>query len=717
MGSGKGGSKGSGSYDYFGSIAGVVGEGPFSYISSFIVDGAEVWPRANAWASGQNYAVNNLVSNDGRTWKCTSPDTASSIAPPLNPSKWTRYVLAASGDHDSLTIEGFGEVIIYWGTTTQTAPSLLSSSGNDFGEQHPDYKRICYVLLVNFLFGRERTSAPNIEVIMGRTPLQSVWSGASNALNDGQANMIAAAAEWLTSPNGIGLATDRLDSASFQATAVIGYNKPALAYVSPLLDSQNTVRSAFADVALVTDTFLRFNPNTELIEAGSFVHGSPPSSYHTVTVDDLTEPPKFDAEGWASFKTRAVVSFSDRARAYKQSSDKADDARAFRILGEHRPLSLQRPQITRREQALSHAAETLRTIGVPQLSGSVVVRREKARTFRAGDYVLVDIDLEPGGAELLQFFRIVERSIPRRGPITLRIESEESIAPIPFTPGATPIIELLPKVPAVAHQRIMQTPARLSDGEDTVLALAERPDLIVAGFHCWFDTNPAGTFQRIGTTTTFALRAVLRSNLSDSALTVPITLPAQADTDLILEQPGDLMANDDTLLAFLVEIDSGQVKEDADDSLFIEICSVSAQALVSGSNSDLTVLRGRQSTLQRAFTAAACEVWIIKRESVGQFTHQDFAMLRNHRAMATTPDTGYFRIQPFSYVGLRELSDCSNITMRFPKKGAVKPEIILTAPSTEPVNLTSPTYPASVTFTGSFKDGDSNLTAWKITLR
>jgi hypothetical protein len=730
MGSGsKGGSGRNRAKDYYGTIGGVVCQGTVDELFAVIVDGAEVWPRAAQWAPGQNIALNALRSHSGRTWKCILAHNPSSSAnAPPNATNWTPYSLPRSGDSSSITITGYGVLTIYWGTDTQGEPVALNPDAwalsqkiqvgwrrthnngiytcklahtaaatsepgvgatwqTYWGEKtvkHPPYKGVCYIVLDDFLFGRERLSAPNIEVVVGRKPVQSVITGDPTTLSDGQANVITALAEILTSRNGLGLAAATLDTTSWQATADYVQTKIAMAGASPLIDSQTTLRSVLDDCGALTDCWVRYNPSTKKIEAGVFKHGEVPASYTTLTVDDLADGklPEFSADGWTPVKTATVVEFTDRARSYKGSSDKADDPRAFKVLGEHRNETLSRPWITRRPQALAHARETLRHIGRPQLSGSIVVRREKARTIRPGDWILLDIDLEPGGTARNQYFKVLARSIPYSGPITLTIDADETLAPTIVDVTTESKVEDELGVPAISNARIVEAPVALADFQkDHVLVLAERDSSALTGMEVYFDTATGGTFQPIGTQKAFAIRATLRSDYSSAATgDLEVTVPDQIDIDTLAEAVSDLNAEDDTLLAIVVKTDAGFVEDDADDYPILEVMSISAISLVSANTYDLTVLRGRQFTKLQSFVTADTEVWIIYRELLTPLTHQKFAEIRSNRINGDTPATGFFRLSPHTQSEGRDLADCSSIEYRWSRSSPAGPLLALTSP-------------------------------------
>ncbi len=675
-------SGGSKVHDYYGTIAGIVGEGVFDYLSAVQIDGKVVWPVARPWLSGENIALNELRHAGGRTWQCIlahNPSSAANV--PSNPTYWEPYKLERGTDVlTNVTIENYGQMRIYWGTDAQNQDPKLASANNQYSEDHPDYRGICYVVLINFLFGRERNSAPNVTVTMGREPKQSIVTGASSELTDGQANVIATGAELLTSYNALALPDSGLDPTSFQDTA------DALADTaincSALLDEQGSMRSWADILSEMSGAWLRFNPSTQLIEAGYWLRGTVPVSYHTVLVSHLTEKAELDGQGWDSAKTRAFVTYYDRSRLFKRSSDKFDDSRAYKVLGEHRSITIDRPFVARWGQAVKQAAEWLRSNGRPQLGGTISVRREHARNIRPGDYVLMDIDLEPGGSTLSQYFRVLSREIPFKGPISIVLDADETLAATFSDVTPDEGLDIDEAVDAIVNARIIEAPVSLSEFQaDHVLALVERPHETISGFQIYFDTDTGGTFQIIGDSHGFCTRAVLRSDYSDSETgDMEITVPAQVDTDRLTENVSDLKASDDQLLAILVDVASGFVDEDSADYGIIEICSISAITLVSGDDYDLTVLRARQGTKQRGFVTGTAEVWIVPRSSLLSFTHAALPEIRRNRITGDTPATGFFRLAPYTANDSRDLANCSSIEFRMPKASTAGPELSLTAP-------------------------------------
>lgn len=799
---GKDSGSGTATYDHYGDIAGVIGRGPVDALVSLTIDDHMAWPKATGdtraarkWKTGKSYTAGMLKEYNGRVWQCLANHTSADGNKPPNPSYWIEYYLAAgTADSTDVTISARRGFTIYWGTPTQNVDSRLTAAGNDYGEEHPAYRGLCYIVLKDFYLGRERnTATPNIKAVVRRRPRHSVYTPATIAtasrarsgnvativtaaahglshgdaiaiaglggtgynlpfasvgvvnattfiypctganegttadaagditiyLRESQANLIDTAAELLTDSNGLGVSAAALSDSAFQAAAEYLDGRRDEVASSPLLTDQDTMRSLQEKLADIADSFLRYNAATDKIEAGTYVHGAAPGSYTTLAIADLTEVPEFSAEGWAQAKTPAVIQFKDRDRLFKDSSDQAPDLRTRRVIGENRPMTLNAPWITRRAQAHRYAAETLKVDGRPQATGEISVRREKGRDIRPGDYVRLDIDMEPGGTQLLQFFRVIERTIPKFGPIRMRLEAEENLSPVPVSPSTAEEVEAPPEIVEVSELRVIPMPGRMATQLDSVAVLAERPAKQIEGIDIHFDTDTGGTFQEMAATPAFAQRATLRSNFGATLplpTTIEVTVPAQVDTDLFAVQPGALLANDDTLLAILVEMDGANIKEDADGYVYVELCSISAQSLVSAGNYDLTVLRARQGTQPRAFTTANCEVWLIYRKDLLELAHADFRTLRSNRAIGDTPDTGYFRLQPFTVEEELALADCTSHAFRFPRRIQAGPVVTLTAPTGATANVTSP-YPATLNVTGTASDVDANLISYRVSVK
>jgi len=503
---GKSGNAGQ-TYDYYGTMAGAICVGPVTELLSIILNGQEAWPRGTPWVLGSTCMPGTMYVFDAQTWTCTAQHVATNAnAPGSGLEGWTEYSFKYHGSphddfscyDDSGTFQGV--LRLYWGTAAQTVDTYLTAAANDGGvkgnlgngDTHPPYTGLCYCILIDFLLGQEIQSGPNVEIIVRRPANQALIVGTPAQITDGQVNLAAALVEILTDPNCLGLPVAVIDQPSFQTAANWLDANTANYAASVLIDSSESFRSIVDKFIQMVDGWLRFNPATQKIEFGVYEHGVIPATYANVvelTADDLTKIPQFDTASWSDTYSRATVRYQARQLAYQETSIYADDPRAAFVLGALRDQSLDRPYIVRAGQALFHGRETLRTIGHAQMHGEIEVRREFGRTVRAGDFVFVNIELEPNGASLYQYCRVTQRKIPPSGPITLSLFADNTLAPVPFSspypttpPGDT-------NVPPLAAVRVVQVPENLSDLVNAITVLAGRGDNLTSGALLYFDTS------------------------------------------------------------------------------------------------------------------------------------------------------------------------------------------------------------------------------------
>ncbi len=739
----KGGANGKGSkssggntnpanYDYYGTVAGGLCVGESYAITSIISQGAEIWPIGKAWAVSVGALVGDLFVYDAQTYICQTSHTTSNDKAPPNATYWSLYVFTrGGGPYDDISVQenlpgkstaNLGTFRIYWGTSAQTVDPHLQAAGNDYGHDHPNYQGMTYFVIIDFLLGQGTQTAPNIEVVLQRLPTQSVITGVSAGLRDGQANLAAVAMEVLTEQNMLGQAVTLIDSASWQTVADLMDNQNALMACSPLMAELGSIHEFFDRLRELSDNFVRFDCISQTIETGLYRHGQAPAggTYVTLTEADLTERPKLAGGAWTEVKSRSMVRYSDRVISYSDCSVKADDPRAYAVIQEHRTDNIDRPWITRMSQAMMHGAESLRTTGRPIIQAEIAVRRERGRVIKAGDYILLDVDLEPGSLSITEFFRVESRTIPMTGPIRLSIIADNTLSPLPYQKDGTPKLARQVVALPITNFRFFEGTFGLTGENGAVLVLAQRPNLLTTGFHLYFDTSSGGTFAAaLGGQTNFACQATLTGAVAAGDSTVAINVAAQPDSMWATLQPGDLAAADDELLAVIVSVVpsgtyAGQVAEDSNGYSLVEYCSISASTLTSAGNYTLTVLRGRMNTQPLAFTTAHSEVWIIPKASLVPFNHAQFATLRANRVAGLTPDHGYLRMTTFTFSGELLLSDATSEYFRFPLKSPSAPNLVLTAPTSLSLTLTSPTFPYALNVAGTWSSADADLVDYQI---
>lgn len=757
MGSGgKSGAAGQ-TYDYFGTMAGGLCVGPVDELVAIIANGQEVWPKGIAWSVGRTCVAGTLYVFDAQTWTCSNSHVATTAnAPGSGLEGWTEYTFARGlnpYDDFSLTQSDgthLGTLRFYWGTNAQAVDFYLQSANNDGGvkgnlgngDQHPSYAGLCYCVLIDFLFGQEIQSGPNIEIVVRRKPNQTIITDGAAAITDGQCNIAAALVELLTDPNCIGLPAAMIDVTSFQAVGDWLLTNQSLYGASILIDSSTQLRSTLDALMAMFDGYIRFNPATKLIELGVYQHGLTPAAYTTLTADALTKAPKFSTTSWQGTMSRAVVRYNSRQLNYQQTTEQVDDPRAFFILGMMRDQSLDRPYIARQAQAIIHGRETLRVIGHAVTKGTLEVRREFGRSIRAGDYVFVDVDLEPGGSSVFEFFRVTSRKVPPTGPITLELVQENTLAAVPWNNTSAPVLQSVNSVPPITNFRVLEVPSALSGQVGAIIVLAQRPNNLIVGDNVYCDTNPAGTFLLLGDASNFAAQAILATDFALGDGTLHLTVDSsQVDAGYLTNQYTANDAINDTMLAILVSVAAGQVAE-AGGYAVMEICSVSAIALqnLSGVGGDtiggvggdtilgvgdaatlwrydLTVLRGRKGTVASAFAAATTEVWLIPAALLVYFTAQIFDQIRANRLLGVTPNVLQVRLCPYTFNNNLPLATAADNVFQFPLKSASVPSLTLTLPNSFALNYSSGTFPIKIKVAGSWATQDNSLVKIQVNAR
>ena len=342
-------------------------------------------------------------------------------------------------------------------------------------------------------------------------------TGDPAALTDGQANPMAAAADLFTDPVfGAGLTPDTVggpDSTTWQAAANALQSDMAKVGISPSLQRGQTLRQFAASLLAYHDGWLRFGASGE-IEAGRFPHNAaPPVFTAATTIDyhDLIDEVAYTAAGWADTANQTQVRFTDRERSFKDASVAAVSGYNLAVTGEPRTATIDRPWITRRQQASDHAAEWQKVNAEPRISGSLVVRAEKAQSIRQGDLFLLTHD----ALAVSVVCRCVEKSIaaPPAGRVTIQFESDRAGAQVPFQPTA-PAGEgaAFPANETLSLQQFVQPPPTMIDGTNdaSVVALVARASPVTVGCNVWLQQADLSGFYLMGSIEQFAIYGTLQ---------------------------------------------------------------------------------------------------------------------------------------------------------------------------------------------------------------
>jgi len=485
-----GGDKDSGSaktYDYFGTIAGLVAWGPVDGIHAILVDGKEIF-----------------------------------AAPPGG--------LAASGDStdlqpvDSKWLQKNGYIRIYWGTQTQAANVQL-------GANHPPYRGFCYVVLHRFLFGRERSTSPNVEVVVWRKPRPPSFLEPV-AMEDGQVNPVPVMAEWIAGLVGLEQPDTLFDTASWTDAAAWVWADPdrrARMAVSCLLVDTGDVRGRLAAMLELTELALCWN------EAGRLALrrlnlGETPPGLSTIDARYATTRTVLRAGGWRDVPTGVFVRFVDRDRRWKESGQKIDNILARQLRGEPNRQELDLPWVTRQTQAAAVATRYLVRAARPACTLSVQVRSAAADTLQVGSKVLVDVDPEPGGQGLAQPAIVTERREPREGPVSLTLVADTLAEALPYFPVWVPAAESGLVVRPVVHAGVFPLHPDAWGLTAAIAILAARPQADAVGMTVYFAplSDPDG-FTRLGQQSGFGVRTSLAADVAEDDQAWTLTLSEGED--------------------------------------------------------------------------------------------------------------------------------------------------------------------------------------------
>lgn len=561
---GKGDGGGVSSYDYYGSLAGAICIGQIDSILAILVDSKIVWPKEPEWKAGESVSIYGLRTLNGIVYQALQSHTTSAGNQPPNTTYWTRYQLVrppspawtsgttfqqysyctsngtvyqAIQTHTSsganqppnavywvvsqigpqpIAIPDYGTAYLYWGTDNQTLDTVSEKVLSDNG--HPPYRRQSVLVLRNFYFGRERNAAPNVEVIVRRAPQQSAIPLSSNAayLGDGQANPVGALVDLYTNPvYGAGLTLDSVagpDSTTAAATANALISSANQTWISPILNQGKTLRQITADVLAYFDGWMRFSKTGE-IEFGKFPHNTAAPVFtpaNTIDFSDLIDEITYSAEGFASTYNQTQVKFSDRERSFKDSAVNSVSGWNIAVTGEPRTAKIDRPWITRRQQASDHAAEWQKIYSEPKVSGSLVVRSEKAETILPGELFLLTHD----DLSVSMVCRCMGKDIaqPPAGRVTIRFETDRASSGLPYqpTPAASAGQEY-PDAESITLYQFFQPPPGMVYGSETysLCALMARKSALTTGATVYLQQEDKSAFYELEKTIGFAVHGTL----------------------------------------------------------------------------------------------------------------------------------------------------------------------------------------------------------------
>lgn len=660
MGAGGKGGGGAGAHDYYGSIAAAVCAGPVDSLLGIISDGKTVWPEADGdWEAGQSYTAGQSIRSGARVWICDMTNTADDANRPGTPgSPWTEYTLNRTDpgvtNPVAVSVAGYGIAHVFWGTADQTIPETFPAEIRD---EHPPYRRQCWVFLEDWLFGRERTSAPNVQFLVRRAPAQTIITGPAAELDgEGQANPIAFASEIITDPV-FGAGNSSLISPdAWQAAAEALEERADLWNVSPVI-SQAMTFDAFAESIGSYARVFKRSDSVGRVELGVLPHSEAPPPWTSDLILDescLAEPLEVTTE--TGSVNSVSVRYTDRVRSFKPRNARAFDSLSRGSLATE-PQTFDRQWITRAAQASALAADELRRGAEPKFSGRAVCLGERVRGIREGSvFLLRDAN---AGLEVPCRCETITRAAPPSSRVTIQFRAETGFTPLLSLDGSSEYTAANPPpAETVTAFQLVQPPPGVADGEKfALLALVARTSKVTTSVRVWMQESDPSLFSSLGVQASFAVAGEVHSWYPD---TIPFSSSASDDDSETLRIDFDALtpAAD---LAGLGETQSADSINDARllvwlfsaaDPKQFEILTVRSIRIASGESFyRFKVRRARFGTTRLSFSAGD-RAFVIRRASLVPYTHRLFG------AYAMTGTPAVFRLQASNPWRTADVADC-----------------------------------------------------------
>lgn len=500
----------------------------FGLTGSFTSNGWTFVGAPQVFATSAQWGINSIVAWLGRLY--TNPAATTAI-PPTAP--WRLWYQPRAGFPNPLkiTIGGYGDAYIYWGTSNQTLDTVNEQTLNQLN--HPAYRYRAVLVIKDFLFGTETTVAPDIQVLGGRTPNQTLITGASATMDaDWQVNPWCVLAEMLTDPViGLGLPSSFFDPTTWQAEADRCALNPQLYYISPVYTSLTKVRDLVGQLMGYPDTFIFWNAIGKL-QAGHWPHGeNAPAFDNTTTVnrDVLVNELSGTSEGWGGTFNNIEVSFDDIQAAFKNRSVTAPNLFNKNLTKRLLAQKVDRQFIVRASQALAWASETAKISGDVFSDYDSECRAERLTGVKPGSLFQVTDDV----LQATQTHRCLAKTLSAlpKGTVKLKHQLERGVSPTPYSPTpltTTPPTGAGPK--PIANFQFAQLPAALGGGPSRLACLACRQNSVTNALQFWYQQKDNNSFQLLGTAHRFAISGLLTQSINIPQISTLIGIVTAGNT-------------------------------------------------------------------------------------------------------------------------------------------------------------------------------------------
>ncbi len=358
----------------------------------------------------------------------------------------------------------------------------------DSGQDHPPYRGICY-FVADIMFGRDRTSAPNIEFILGRWP-EIDWITAAAEIND-DANPIAVLAEWLQDSRfGLGLPDSQLDTTALDLIA--NQLESEGCGLSPIVSQTQSARQAITQLLEYIDGYLAGSTDGKIT-----VGLVRPDADDAPEVEerDMLGDPEFTIASWGDTHNECQVRYTNRDRGFKEDMASYRDLGNLEITAEPKALTVQRPWVTDGTLAQEMAQALGRAAAIPDTTGRLKITATKAADLAQGGLFALWYDaMDVAGTP----YRITEMTWQAldKPECSITFRRDTSDLNQDFTTQVDTVSEPVAIDPEpFAEPDILIAEMTLRYTRDYVQKLAfiaSRPNRLTTGFILYRDIDPGG---------------------------------------------------------------------------------------------------------------------------------------------------------------------------------------------------------------------------------
>ena len=684
-------------YNYYGDIAGLFCCGPVDEVVKIFSDSEEVWSGELSRGTDLETDLQILNQADARFHWGTDEQPLGTLV--LN--RTTDQVYSFNPTQHPQEYEGIDP----------ENPDELPAAINEYANveyEHPAYRGFFYVELRKFFFGQNRTTVPNFELMLRRAPRVSGINLPTEIEASG-CNPVTALAELITNPRfGLGRDVSILDTASWEATAVALEANKGFYYISPCYTAGQSITAIVGEILAYFDGWIR--PNKGKLEIGYFPHDGVVPDVRELSHLDVVDLPSIDSPGYGDTVNTVQVRYKDATRDMKESAETAFSSFNRRTVGEPREKGLDRKFFITRQQAKKFAEEFVETASVPESSGDVVVRAERAINLDGSKILPGDrFHLDDGHFEIDMIVRCTRRiEKPKSGTVSLSWIRERGLFAMDYSsPIDRPLVTQDPPA-AITAARAIELSSKWTESVRTHVAiLAQRPASDVEFFNIWF-SQEGSSYDMLIKQNDWALRGQLAQDIAYNApITEPVENPNSGRTSTVLEEVDEeteivITASGEDLVK--LQPQSAQAKSNNTLLLVVndEIFSIGNVVAEGQGRYRIWAFRHRLGT-EPNIHGTGTEVWVATRDEMleNSMSHSGFVEEAQR----------WFKLQTGRIGAVQPLSEAYVLAYWFAGRATALP--VITFNSGNPISAVTG---EEIIISGTIEDQNEDITGWSMSV-